>query len=318
MFDTILLYFGYILQYKGFLLHNTDIMKEVPVAEQKEKLRHGSILFPIQRYLTVLDAKQRRIKSHWHDEAELTLVTSGAGTYHIAFSDTPVRKGTLVFIPPQILHSVTTAEPERMESETFVFHLNFIGAQMGDICSAKYLTPLSNQQYVLPFVIAPSHPASAGLRQLFEAVCRLYRTKSTGWELGMRGYLSEIVFLLLPYGKKENAAALLNTGASEKLKEALSFMEKNYAQPLSIHAVAEVCGYSECHFMRFFKTYTGMTCIRWLNNLRLEKAAELFSGGATDILNTALDCGYGSLSYFYRSFREKYGMTPRMFIKGSA
>ena len=79
--------------------------------------------------------------------------------------------------------------------------------------------------------------------------------------------------------------------------------------------LAKLCYFSEYHFMRFFKKHMNMTCIQYINNIRLEKAVELFEHGNTSILEVSLSVGFHNLSYFYRAFKAKYHMTPLAFIK---
>ncbi|WP_338126142.1 helix-turn-helix transcriptional regulator [Eubacterium ramulus] len=89
----------------------------------------------------------------------------------------------------------------------------------------------------------------------------------------------------------------------------------HYAEALSVSELAKLCYFSEYHFMRFFKKHMNMTCIQYINNIRLEKAVELFEHGNTSILEVSLSVGFHNLSYFYRAFKAKYHMTPLAFIK---
>ena len=108
-----------------------DTLKKlyVPSPEQKESARHGETLFPMQKYITKLDLVHPVVTTHWHEEAELTLITEGEGLYQIDLVDYEVKKGDILFVPPLLLHSVSLAQPqnEEMISETYVFHLNFLG-----------------------------------------------------------------------------------------------------------------------------------------------------------------------------------------------
>ena len=79
--------------------------------------------------------------------------------------------------------------------------------------------------------------------------------------------------------------------------------------------LARLCYFSDYHFMRFFKKHMSMTCIEYINNLRLEKSVEQFEQGNTSILDVSLSVGFHNLSYFHRAFKKKYHMTPRSFIK---
>ena len=45
------------------------------IPEQKENIKHGEVYFPIQKYITKLTKEAPVITMHWHEEAELTLIT---------------------------------------------------------------------------------------------------------------------------------------------------------------------------------------------------------------------------------------------------
>ena len=67
--------------------------------------------------------------------------------------------------------------------------------------------------------------------------------------------------------------------------------------------------------MRFFKKYIGVSCLEYIKNLRLEKAASRLAQGGRSVLDVSMSCGFSNLSYFYREFKKKYGMTPKQFIR---
>ena len=67
--------------------------------------------------------------------------------------------------------------------------------------------------------------------------------------------------------------------------------------------------------MRFFKKYIGISCLEYIKNLRLENAAARLAKGENSILEISMSCGFSNLSYFYREFKKKYGMTPKKFAK---
>ena len=59
---------------------------------QKENAKHGDVFFPVQKYITRLAADYPVITTHWHDEAELTLITNGSCTYQIDLLEYGQRK----------------------------------------------------------------------------------------------------------------------------------------------------------------------------------------------------------------------------------
>ena len=290
----------------------------VPSPEQKESARHGETLFPMQKYITKLDLAYPVVTTHWHEEAELTLITEGEGLYQIDLVDYEVKKGDILFVPPLLLHSVSVAQPqnEEMISETYVFHLNFLGGNSTDICSTRYFVPIMNHELILPCLITPKHPAYVSIQKIFRQIASLYHEEVPGYELALKGLFLQVIFLLLQYSTKQAKNVLPEEGTpADKLKNVLDYIEIHYAQTILVEELAKICCFSEYHFMRFFKKHMNMTCVEYVNNVRLEKAVELFEQGNTSILDVSLSVGFHNLSYFHRAFKNKYGMTPRSFIK---
>ena len=281
--------------------------------QQKENARHGEAGFPIQRYRTTLHATYQDVPLHWHEEAELTLIVRGASTYTVQLESDQVQEGDIVFVPPQVLHAVTTGGGE-MESDTFVFHMNLLGAATADVCTLRYLAPVSAQKLIPPTVFHRDHPLYDQLLRIIRDMNRAWENRETGWELLIKANLLTALALLMPHCAKDSEELALRTEHAEKIKTALDFMEKNYGEEIAIADVAAACYFSQYHFMRFFKKYMGMSCGEYLKNLRLEKAAQAFSRGNTVILDVAMDSGFRNLSYFYREFQKKYGYTPKQFI----
>lgn len=281
--------------------------------EQKEDAKHGEALFPVQKYITRLAADYPVVTTHWHEEAELTLITRGNCLYQIDLVDHEVKEGDILFIPPLFLHSISLGTSEEILSETYVFHLNFLGGNSTDICATRYLAPMMNQEFSMPCLISPEHPAYASLRKILNQITSLYDEAVTGYELALKSLFLQAVFLLLQYSEKTDSH---DTGThSDKLKNVLDYIEFHLAEPISISELAKLCYFSDYHFMRFFKKHMNMTCVEYINNLRLEKSVELFEQGNDSILDVSLSVGFRNLSYFHRAFKKKYHMTPLAFIK---
>ena len=169
-----------------------------------------------------------------------------------------------------------------------------------------------NHELSLPCLITADHPAYDSLCKSFAQLASLYDTRMFGYELAIKSYLLQTLFLLLQYSSTRFST---ESDSSDKLKIVLDHIDLHYAEALSVSKLAKLCYFSEYHFMRFFKKHMNMTCIQYINNIRLEKAVELFEHGNTSILEVSLSVGFHNLSYFYRAFKAKYHMTPLAFIK---
>ena len=62
-------------------------------------------------------------------------------------------------------------------------------------------------------------------------------------------------------------------------------------------------------------THVGMSLSDYLRETRLCAAARMLENDLLPIRKVATNAGFGNLSYFYRRFTEKYGMSPKQFQK---
>jgi len=213
---------------------------------------------------------------------------------------------------------MATEKGEDRQSETYVFHMDFLGAKAADICAIRYLNPLMNQKLIPPFVIKKGHPLYEKAADLFEDINTEYDKKTPGYEIAIRSDRLRVGAALIPYCTRNTEADAILTEHAKKLKEVLSYIDAHYMEELTISGLAGICFFSEYYFMRFFKKYMGMSCVQYIKNVRLERAADQFENGETNTLEVALACGFSNLSYFHREFKKKYGMTPKRFISLSA
>ena len=108
-----------------------------------------------------------------------------------------------------------------------------------------------------------------------------------------------------------------NNEQIKKIKELLLFIHSNYASPLSLKGAADFCGYSVSYFTKFFKSFTGMTLVEYMNHYRLEKACELLLTTDLSVIEISENTGFENHSYFIRLFRRQYQMTPLKYRRSS-
>ena len=87
------------------------------------------------------------------------------------------------------------------------------------------------------------------------------------------------------------------------------------AVEVHISDVAQLVPCSESHFMRWFRQMTGQSFVAFLNEYRLNAAAEALQATDETVLTIASRCGFENLSYFNRAFKAHFGMTPREYRK---
>lgn len=95
-------------------------------------------------------------------------------------------------------------------------------------------------------------------------------------------------------------------------------MDRAYARPLDIPALARIAHVSEAHFTRTFRATFGETPHRYLQRRRVERAMFLLRETDRSVTDICFEVGFGSLGTFSRTFRDIVGQSPRAYRNGSA
>lgn len=92
-------------------------------------------------------------------------------------------------------------------------------------------------------------------------------------------------------------------------------MDRAYAHPLDVPALARLAHVSEAHFSRTFRVTFGETPHRYLQRRRVERAMFLLRETDRSVTDICFEVGFGSAGTFSRTFREIVGRSPRAYRK---
>ncbi len=94
-------------------------------------------------------------------------------------------------------------------------------------------------------------------------------------------------------------------------------MDRRYAEPLDVPALARIAHVSEAHFIRTFRATFGETPHRYLQRRRIERAMFLLRTTDTSVTDVCFDVGFGSLGTFSRTFSDVVGRSPSEYRRTS-
>ena len=98
--------------------------------------------------------------------------------------------------------------------------------------------------------------------------------------------------------------------ANRRLLRARDAMDRAYAEPLDIAALARIAYVSEAHFIRSFRATFGETPHRYLQRRRVERAMFLLRSTGRSVTEICLEAGFTSLGTFSRTFTDIVGEPP--------
>ncbi|WP_455887334.1 AraC family transcriptional regulator [Pseudomonas rustica] len=103
---------------------------------------------------------------------------------------------------------------------------------------------------------------------------------------------------------------------AKRFETARAYIDSHLEDDLSVTALSRIANFSAFHFHRQFTAYMGVPVSRYVQLMRLRRAAhQLVASPATPVLEAAFGAGFESPEAFCRAFKRAFGMAPSVFAK---
>jgi len=251
-------------------------------------------------------------KADSHDWAKLIFVLSGQGKYRIEQKVYAVSEGDLIVINPGVLHQSLVSNPENPTTEAVV---GFTDIQFAGFSANEVPLPEDGA------VIHTQGELRQKLFKIFTSMDAENVVRRTGRYYMLKSYLMQALLLLV---REQTEPIAVTTGCSFKsvnkkyvVEQMIEYFEDHYAEKISLDQIADNTYLSTVYVSKIFKAETGDTPIRYLINIRLEKAKELLENGwEGSIQEVAMEVGYDDAYHFSKLFKKRYGVSPSKVLKG--
>lgn len=293
-------------------------MNIIEYENYQEKKSHGESQFPYITYPCSIPLDFPQVPLHWHDEMELIYIKKGHGIVTVDYSSYHVNAGDIIVIIPGRLHAIRQEPGFSMEYENIIFQTQMLLPRQPDICTTDYFMPLFQNQLSIPEYLTPELDCYDTAAYCLNRADVLCQHRPPAYQIAVKAQLMEFFFTLFSAKpteimSKPQIPGTVKPHTLEKMKIILKYIENHYDEKITIEDVAQACGFSQSHFMKFFKSVFGRPFIDYLKEYRLIMASRLLLTSSATILEIAEKTGFDSLSYFNRSFKAMYGQTPREF-----
>jgi AraC-like DNA-binding protein/mannose-6-phosphate isomerase-like protein (cupin superfamily) len=245
-------------------------------------------------------------REHVHDVYHIVLVTGGAGAFVIGGESIPVERGRLFLVSPGETHTFNNHAGESKEYCVVTFE--FLNAKHQSLT-----WPFS--RLLSAWVGRPCHPP--GNLQAPPALEELVLTE-----------IEQIVWA--GFNEKENADwtilrclwrllselgtffsnALAGASTRTPVQLAKAHLFQNYAERVSLAALARVANLSPNYLTCLFKKEYGMTPIHYQQFMRIQAARALLNSTEYPLKVIAKMVGFEDVYYFSRVFRNIHGQPP--------
>ena len=280
--------------------------------ELKENKPHGTKNDPFSTYHIENAGRSFQIPVHWHDELEIVYVKSGCLTVSISGESYIGNAGDVFVVSPGNLH-LMGAQTGIVDYFTFLFPLKYISFRTDDMLNDKLLEPLNSGQ----LMISPRVRGTA--KELCEQLIAIYVAKNNESESKITAQIKTKIILLqfiLEMWKQGFVIENDTSGRNMVEKEMVSYVQQNFTGKISLKEFGEQFHLSEKYISRYFKEHFHIALSQYVTYLRLEHAKQLLQDTDIPITEVAMQSGYQNVSYFIRSFKKAYGVSPLKYKKG--
>lgn len=168
-----------------------------------------------------------------------------------------------------------------------------------------------DDNFILPkFIFYPKNYVN--FLKLFKKCEYLWRSKKVGYYEEVLQYFFSIIFNI----KTEMSIKYMPASKMSILSPAINYINENYIyENIKISKLSKMCNISEVYFRKIFKKIYGVSPLKYIRSLRLERAKELLITGHYSIGEVATLSGFFDNSYFGREFKKEFGKSPNKFIE---
>ncbi len=139
-----------------------------------------------------------------------------------------------------------------------------------------------------------------------EKLCEKHEEKSI---LIKKGYVNVIIGELISHYPLE---PIIKNNNVELLVKILDYIDENYYKELSLDSISAQFGYNKYYFSKLFNRFIGQNINSYINIVRLQQMMKKAKqSDKINITELAYECGFDSLSTFYRYFNKVYGISPK-------
>jgi len=254
--------------------------------------------------------KDMGVINHWHWDMEFAYVLTGSISYTINLETVTLHAGEGIFINSGQIHRNFSIDGTDGEYLCVLIHPSALQSPFHK--AMQSLKDIGGQNSA-PFMVL--FPDIQWQKVLIDAINTIYEDILSGVERNILAILSHaygIVHSLMsniPHDKEDGG----NAHDLNSMREMMGYMQMHYADRIIVSDISRAgkVGNSTCHSL--FRKFLGTSPMKYLLDLRMEKAISLLETTDASIAEIAEKTGFASPSYFSECFREKYALSPSVY-----
>ena len=250
---------------------------------------------------------------HFHPEYELTSITKGNGKRYMGSHMEDFFAGDLVLIGPNLPHCWKLESVGEQEAGAIViqFTADFLGADFFNKPELKEIKKL--------FKKAASGISFKGRTQtsVNKNLASLINEESNfNMMLNLLNILQQLAlsneYTLLD---QSQSIAERTPAEQERINPVFAYLVENFRRQVSLDEAAGIANMTPNAFCKYFKKITRKTFMETIIEYRLNYATQQLVQTDKSIAEIAFDSGFGDVSHFFKTFKNKMHLSPLNYRK---
>jgi AraC-like DNA-binding protein len=253
---------------------------------------------------------------HSHEFYELVIITGGTGLHVTGQDSWVLSAGDVFLIEKDRPHDYQNMHDLRLIN--ILFDMDNVPLQSFDLANSPgfhvlfSLEPAWRQKHNFQSRL---HLSENGIATVLDQITALEEELiqcKTGFGIMATALFMQLIIYLSrchEESKNPSAQSLL------RIATAISFLEKNLTDEISLDHLADVANMSKRNLIRSFHAAVGLSPISYLIQLRIKRAAILLRTSNAAITEIASNVGFNDSNYFTRQFSKVTGTSPRLYRK---
>ncbi len=253
---------------------------------------------------------------HSHNYLELIYVYNGSLTHYINGKEVVQHKGEFILLNQYVEHGTKFADENdiifnfiiKPDFLTYLSQLIDDGNELSNFLFNSLYSYKNTGSYLI-FTVGECQD----LQQLTEDIIQTKYSASLHKDVSAKLQVGLLLVKLMEYPERTIASSA-DSGDVTMMNMVYKYIHTEYREG-SLAKLCEITHQSDYQLCKFIKKNTNKTFKDLIKEERLEQSANLLIHSTLSIMEVMDSVGYDNTTYFYRIFKERFGLTPKEYRK---